>query len=551
MGATQSSSRADIADYLCSLGYPDYSHALAVKDEQSEDGLAPIDSEYLRTNIVDHISMTELVFSLAIDETHKDGIYMLAAEWILCTGSCMHQYLQRWGTAFHCIDCHAQVDTEQTDRVRFSTGPKYSGEELQRKCGLSIGWLVEWTNHRRCWSWTTRNVWRQFILSETRHLRCRYVDLDNVRPHAGPAATFISHTWSGTWGDLVAAVAYGADPNRKVWLDIFAVCQWPLMEGAEFDFAETIANCSSFMLVCSIPTNDDTVRLDALTNFRSYPHTVRRIWCLAEIFAASSLRSKIAVIIQIVGRRRAGTLAFSRDQVYLNVLCSNVNVGEADATILVDKNRILSRIQDSNGGNGFQVLNEMIAGILLGSRITEQFRDYNDGDHVPLYIRVQCAACGDEVSILTQTPEAVILCAAQGYHRLLAKLARESIYSCGDDINPKIFMDSNGVGALHHAAGGGHLQCIQVLIKDFHMFVDSTDSDGNTPLMYACKHGSSQATSLLIEHGADVAIRSNYGLSAWDIAREKNHADCIEALETCSLVGTLSQHSAQEAHPMR
>ena len=43
----------------------------------------------------------------------------------------------------------------------------------------------------------------------------------------GEADSFGSHYWGATWGHLVASLADQADPNRRVWIDIFAVRQWP------------------------------------------------------------------------------------------------------------------------------------------------------------------------------------------------------------------------------------------------------------------------------------------------------------------------------------
>ena len=50
---------------------------------------------------------------------------------------------------------------------------------------------------------------------------------------------------------MVAAILDGgADHNRCVWLDIFAIRQWP-SRTPDLDFASTIENCTSFMVVCS------------------------------------------------------------------------------------------------------------------------------------------------------------------------------------------------------------------------------------------------------------------------------------------------------------
>ena len=59
--------------------------------------------------------------------------------------------------------------------------------------------------------------------------RCRFVDLPEVRAKGcvGEADSFGSHCRDATWGHLVASLADQADPSRRVWIDIFAVRQWP------------------------------------------------------------------------------------------------------------------------------------------------------------------------------------------------------------------------------------------------------------------------------------------------------------------------------------
>ena len=72
-----------------------------------------------------------------------------------------------------------------------------------------------------------------------------------MKDHIGQASTFISYAQAGAWGDLVAALLDGgADLERCVWLDVFAIRQWP-SNSPDLDFASTIAHCKSFMVVCS------------------------------------------------------------------------------------------------------------------------------------------------------------------------------------------------------------------------------------------------------------------------------------------------------------
>lgn len=136
----------------------------------------------------------------------------------------------------------------------------------------------------------------------------RYVELESMQEYVGPAATFISYAQKGVWGDLVAAVLDGgADLNRKVWIDIFAVRQWP-SDTPDLDFASTIEHCESFLCVCSyVPS------IEKLEWWQCTPHNIHlipvverqqiaflRVWCLVEIAAAARMGpEKLPVIMKV------------------------------------------------------------------------------------------------------------------------------------------------------------------------------------------------------------------------------------------------------------
>ena len=51
----------------------------------------------------------------------------------------------------------------------------------------------------------------------------------------GRARVFVSHTWGTLFANTVAAVAHALPDDAYVWLDIFAVRQWP-GNGADLSF---------------------------------------------------------------------------------------------------------------------------------------------------------------------------------------------------------------------------------------------------------------------------------------------------------------------------
>ena len=117
--------------------------------------------------------------------------------------------------------------------------------------GVTIQFLVDFANACKCWDMTTRDVRRLFVMPATRATRCRFVELPEMADIVGKATTFVSHTWGAKFGDLVAALCDGqADRSRRVWVDIFAVRQWPSHK-PDLDFSSVVRQCSSFLIVCS------------------------------------------------------------------------------------------------------------------------------------------------------------------------------------------------------------------------------------------------------------------------------------------------------------
>jgi hypothetical protein len=117
--------------------------------------------------------------------------------------------------------------------------------------------------------------------------QCRLVELREEEGgpgngDLGPASVFVSHCWAGKWGDTVAAATKGASDDRYVWLDAFAVKQWP-DNVADLDFAAVIERCSAVVLA-----------LPRLSGGREFEPSLEdrkrlfffRIWCLAELEAA-------------------------------------------------------------------------------------------------------------------------------------------------------------------------------------------------------------------------------------------------------------------------
>ena len=96
-------------------------------------------------------------------------------------------------------DFASRTEEEQTD---------YIGERSASR-GVSIGFLLQFTQRFDCWSWSSAEIIRKIIKPATQGTRCRFVELPEMKEFTGPAKTFISYAQAGCWGDLVAAVLDG------------------------------------------------------------------------------------------------------------------------------------------------------------------------------------------------------------------------------------------------------------------------------------------------------------------------------------------------------
>ena len=120
--------------------------------------------------------------------------------------------------------------------------------ESLRGCGVRVDFLLGLTFALDMWEWRTWEVVQYLVkpVSEAKG-RCRFAALDVVWPYTGAASVFMSHCWGGRWGDLVASACVGGDTNRIVWIDVFAVRQWP-GNGADLDFRGVLAGCKAVIV---------------------------------------------------------------------------------------------------------------------------------------------------------------------------------------------------------------------------------------------------------------------------------------------------------------
>ena len=289
-------------------------------------------------------------------------------------------------------------------------------------CGVTIEWLLAFTFDHNCWDKPTWWVNRHIIKEATRHNRRRYMDLDEMKQYKRPATVFMSHCWGAVWGDVVLAACHGARFGRVVWIDLFAVRQWPGNK-ADLDFRNVINKCQAFIVSVSpvdglkefIPLRSKHKTFLASDKGKAAKRRVPtfRLWCNVEIAAAYK---KIPIVIK-------GGKATKEDDVYnydtecIGKLLQNlqymIDIEASETTNPEDYEREMKIVRSLDGG--VQGVNMSIAGVVVGAVTStiynvleidafmcnecEAFRELNiplgcQGDDRILAIEVLSAACG-------------------------------------------------------------------------------------------------------------------------------------------------------------
>nr|WP_306671582.1 ankyrin repeat domain-containing protein [Endozoicomonas sp. ONNA2] len=97
-----------------------------------------------------------------------------------------------------------------------------------------------------------------------------------------------------------------------------------------------------------------------------------------------------------------------------------------------------------------------------------------------------------------------------------------------DIINKK--NERDGKMALHHAAEGGSVECVQILLVNG-AEINTVDRDGNTPLQIAARGGQKECLELLIQRGADITVQNKAGETPRVSAAKEGKFACCELLD--------------------
>ena len=454
---------------------------------------------------------------------------------------CTHPYLNKWDGGYLCMDCWCKLnDTAEAmekhkDRLAeeaelekntpvdvVEEGQSVGSMSAAR--GVSIGWLLAFTKLYNCYEWNSWDIIRKILKPATEERRCRVVELPEMARFVGPAKTFISYAQAGKWGDLVAAIADGgADLDRCVWIDLFAIRQWP-SDKPDLDFASTIEHCSSFMVVCSYQKEVQAMDFAKVgageASIYDLDMSVKRqicfarVWCLVEAHKACTMPDTpymMKVGHHVLGAD--GSLEFiPAPRSMLDVLYCSVDVEKAEATVVSDKQRIIDGIV---AGVGVAKLNSTIRGAINAAMWMKNSI-------------VQCAACGDADAIKTvlADPKSIFDVSNGGFVNLLKALLDSDIIT---DIDRKEEDDEVGGTALINASCNGHESCVRLLLEAG-ADKEARSKSGGTALMIASAEGHESCVRVLLASGADKDAVNNGGATALTVASENGHDSIVQVL---------------------
>merc|ERR1712166_1437548 len=241
--------------------------------------------------------------------------------------------------------------------------------------GIRLSALIAFAYAHDCWDWPTWMIVRDIIVPATSETRCRYAELPELKGCFGPATVFMSHCWGAKFGDLIGAACHGARTDRVVWIDIFAVRQWPGND-ADFNFRGVVKRCGA-LAVSTSPVdglkeflkNDDNMNAFLATDEGKLAKKATpffRLWCIVELVAAIVLNVPIVV--------KGGSVTSSHgiyeyDTKCIGDLMQNlkymIDVDASECTVEADKIREMAVVHQLEGGS--TGVNALVAGVVVGA----------------------------------------------------------------------------------------------------------------------------------------------------------------------------------------
>ncbi|KAK3278317.1 hypothetical protein CYMTET_13740 [Cymbomonas tetramitiformis] len=412
---------------------------------------------------------------------------------------------------------------------------------------VSVQWLVQFTVSHKCTEWPTWQVVRDIIRRHTSPAKCRYVELPSMVPVTGPTDVFVSHSWGSTWGDLVAVIAHSLPLTCRVWLDVFAVLQWPESESGrvrDHDLKRisavialsrgmlTAVCCSSKVeAMLSVPYAIKKVlagaevapgeRMD-----RRVPFT--RAWCLQEMYYAAVHRTPVVVV---AGRTEsAGSLVYQQvpGTVFpsLEVLTDASTATAADP---MDLEKIAQAIGDCTAQVTAAAQGAVAAGLLAANFPVVRHATLT-GDLRDLCAKMAGYAANQRCSAGVAPLEAA---AALGRVEVV-----RAILTMGGTEGLR--------DALVAAADAGQVGALQVLLA--RVKPNGRGRDGRTALVAAASKNHGDTVQVLLEAGANMSEAGADGRLPVAVAAAAGHAEAFSVLAAAG--AALAAPPAERQEPL-
>ena len=243
--------------------------------------------------------------------------------------------------------------------------------------GISILALLAFAFAHNCFEWPVWQVVRDIIVPATRDLRCRYGDLPEVSHLFSKANVFMSHCWGATFGDLIGAACVGGRMDRVVWIDIFAVRQWP-GNVADLDFRGVIKRCTAMIVSVSpvegLMTDDGfgCARDDFMASKEGAAAkkilAFFRLWCVVEIAAAVDNKKPIVVRGGKLTKRNNKMVEYEVGKgisTMLGNLMFMIDTEKSECAVIADYNREIMAVRELDGG--VEYVNKLMQDVVHGA----------------------------------------------------------------------------------------------------------------------------------------------------------------------------------------
>jgi ankyrin repeat protein len=469
-------------------------------------------------------------FTVVLDDGQRKNIKPINLE-VLLHSPCLCERSESWKLD-QCADCKKDLGltrlaeeeqqaktAQEEDRIHAENQPH---AERIHNLGITIEALIAFAYKHNCWNWPTWKVVRDIIVPATRDTRCRYADLPEVKECFAPATVFMSHCWGAKFGDLIGAACHGARKDRVVWIDIFAVRQWP-GNVADLDFRGVISRCGA-LVVSTSPVSGLKKFIGYKDDYDAYLATDEgklakkatpffRLWCIVELAAAIKLKVPIVVkggsVISSHGIYEYDTKCIGHTMQNLQHM---IDVDASECAVLEDYEREMAVVRQLKDGS--KGVNALVAGVVKGA-----FQSI-----VNNILEIDAFVCNEPESLRALS----IPLGCEGKERILAGRVLEAAGSGGresivqelllkwnvkeDDNQDKeeqikrrwLIQLIDGTKVLWNASDGGHVGVVEKILEVVGINVNIVNHDGMTPLYQASDNGHLATVKVLIEAGCNV-----------------------------------------------